>query len=123
MGNSKYIELREDIGQNVDHFLRGFTLAFAETLVKLPEGATPELSESSAYWVITHLKSKSEAARFVSHLTAETTRDYSALTQALRKQFENTAELEEEQRYAEELFLSLRQRRGQTIDDYIRLAH
>ncbi|PUU78689.1 hypothetical protein B9Z19DRAFT_1193101 [Tuber borchii] len=122
MGNSKHIEFGGDIGENVDHFLRGFTLAFAEEEVKLPEGATPESSESRAYRVITHLKSKSEAARFVSRLPAETTGDYSALTQALRNRFENSAELEEEQRYAEELFLSLRQRRGQTIDDYIRLT-
>ena len=40
----------------------------------------------------------------------------------MRSRFENSAELEEEQRYAKELFLSLRQRRGQSIEDYIRLT-
>jgi len=122
MVNSKQIEFGGNLGENVDHFLRGFSLAFASEEAKLEAGAVPESSESKAYRIITHLRPKSEAARFVSRLPPQTTQDYTALSQALRGRFENSAELEEEQRYAEELFLSLRQRRGQSIDDYIRLT-
>ena len=122
MVNSKPIEFGGNLGENVDHFLRGFSLAFASEEAKLEAGAVPESSESKAYRIITHSRPKSEAARFVSRLPPQTTQDYTALSQALRGRFENSAELEEEQRYAEELFLSLRQRRGQSIDDYIRLT-
>jgi len=42
MVNSKHVEFGGDIGENVDHFLWGFSLAFANEEAKLVEGSVPE---------------------------------------------------------------------------------
>src|SRR5207302_8227636 len=45
---------------------------------------------------------------------------YDVLCEALRNRFENSVELEEEKRQAEESFLSLHQKSGQSIEQYIK---
>ncbi|RPA91939.1 hypothetical protein L873DRAFT_1848039 [Choiromyces venosus 120613-1] len=124
MTDVKSIEFSGHPSESVDQFLRGFELAFRSQEKKEGLSANSEagLSEYKAFQILRNLKPCSEAVRFAHRLPSNTMQDFDELCAALRARFENSDEIEEERRAAEELFLSLWQKRGQSINDYVKLT-
>jgi len=122
MTESKMIEFGGTSTENVEHFLYGFEIFFQNEERRAGADGVRESSEAKAYYVIRHIKPRSAASRFVNRLPLQVTRDYAALCRELRSRFENSTELEEEKRRAEESFLNLRQKSSQSIVAYIKLT-
>ena len=98
MSDVKLIDFGSEVGDNIEHILYGFRFFFEEQARRVGPNATPEASDKMAYHVIQHIKSGSEAAKFVNRLPVETTRDFETLCQELRRRFKNWVELAEEKR-------------------------
>jgi len=95
MSDFKLIDFGGEVGENVEHFLYGFQLFFEEQARRAGPNAIPEASEKMAYRVIQHIKSGSEAAKFINCLPVQTTRNYETLCHELRHRLENSVELAE----------------------------
>ncbi|RPA92244.1 hypothetical protein L873DRAFT_1847811 [Choiromyces venosus 120613-1] len=122
MAELKLMDFGGTMGENVEHFLYDFEIIFVREGKKTETAGSLYPTDVRAHRVIQHLKPGSQAFKFVHRLPLSVTKDYDALCRELRARFENSAEIEEEKRRAEESFLCLRQKSGQSIEAYVKLT-